>query len=66
MKMEVTLLPFLLMQIRGTMVVSEIKTKEDQGPKEGKVNVRLVTSLVTMQESALIEVSILGMMRKTT
>ena len=36
MGMEVTLLPLPLMQKRGTMVVLEIKTMEERGPKEGK------------------------------
>ena len=39
---------------------------EDQGPKEGREDVTLVTILVTMQESALIEGTLPGMMTTTT
>ena len=66
MVMEVNLLPSPLMQRRTTMVVREIKTMVEQGPKEGREDVTLVTRLITMQESALIEGNLLGMMTTTT
>ena len=66
MVMEVTLLPSPLMQRRRTMVAREIKTMVERGPKEGREDVTLVTSLVTMQESALIEGTFPGMMTTTT
>ena len=37
----------------------------ERGPKEGRQDVTLVTSLVTMQESALIEGTLPGMMTTT-
>ena len=66
MVMEVTLLPLSLMQRRKTMVAREIKTMVERGPKEGREDVTFVTRLVTMQESALIEGTLLGMMTTTT
>ena len=66
MEMEVTLLPSPLMQRRGTMEVREIKSMEERGPKEGREDVTPVTSLVNMQESALIEGTLPGMMTTTT
>ena len=66
MGMEVTLLPLPLMQRRGTMLVQEIKTMEEQVPKKEKKDVTLVTGLVTMQESALIEGTLPDMMTTTT
>ena len=64
MVMEVTLLPSSLMQRRRTMVAREIKI--ERGPKEGREDVTLVTRLVTMQESALLEGTLPGMMTTTT
>ena len=54
------------MQRKGTMEVREIKTMEERGPKEGREDVTLVTSLVTMQESALIEGTLPGIMTTKT
>ena len=42
------------------------QTMVERGPKEGREDVTLVTSLVTMQENALIEGTLLGMMTTTT
>ena len=66
MEMEVTLLPSPLMQRRETMEVREIKAMEERRPKEGREDVTPVTSLVTMQESALIEGTLPGMMTTKT
>ena len=65
-RMEVTLLPSPLMQRRGIMLVREIKIMEDWDSKEGREHVTIVTRLVTMQESALIKGTLLGMMTTTT
>ena len=43
-----------------------IKTMVERGPKEGREDVTLVTSLVTMQKSALIEGTLPRMMTTTT
>ena len=66
MGMEVTLLPSPFIQRRGTMLVQEIKILEERVPKEEKEDYTLVTSLVTMKESALIEGTIPNMMTTTT
>ena len=65
MDIEVTLLPSLLMQIR-TMVPREIKTMVERGPKEGREDVTLVTSLVTMQENAQIKGTLPDIITTTT
>ena len=48
------------------MVVREINTMEERVPTDQKNDVTLVTSLVTMQESAPIEGTLLEMMTTTT
>ena len=48
MEMEVTQLPLPLMQRRRTVVVREIKTMKERGPKEEREDVTLVTRLVTV------------------
>lgn len=47
-------------------MVREIKTMEERGPNEGKEDVTLVTSLVTMKESAPLEGTLPWMMTTTT